>query len=164
MNTQSVSSHSSSYQTTYSTAQSHPLLATDTNHTSNLEELSLDEQLSPLADMDWIEDESNTDYLNDLDPGSSTIDGHDAVFSDPDNLDWLSDMMQIESTQSNHIPTTQSLSFNGTSNADPILAPKTHDVLNIFSMDECELRSSGHLTQAINGSWDRPLGQPSHGL
>lgn len=156
-----MSAHNSGYQTTYNTAQ--PTLKSDdtSNHTSDLNGLSLNDHLSPLDDMDWINTDSNTNYLDDLDPGSSAIDASN-MFEDTGNLDWLSDVIQIESQSAPNSSNNQSLSFSNSSNADPILAPKTHDVLNIFNMDDCDLRGTGHLSPSITGSWDRPLGQPSH--
>lgn len=157
-----LENHNTTSQPTFTSTHE---FVTDNSINTDLDHMALDEPMSSLVDMDWIENDSDNHYLNGL-PDSNT----DHIVDDNCNLDWLSDVMQLDSVHvpssvtmsnsdrlisSNSNPTTSSILSlsidNYPSSGDPVLGPKSHDVLNIFNIDDTDFRHSANMpTTSIN--------------
>lgn len=110
----------------------------------------LEEPFSPLPNMDWMDaDPSDSLDLEGLDeePAPPTFDTNDSnslIFSDDNgSLDWLSDVMQLDSDPST---STQTHRYDNiicdNNSSDPVLAckPQPPDVMSIFHMEESDFR------------------------
>ena len=113
---------------------------------NNQAELEPQEALSPLPSMDWM-DEDHSDSLDleglDEDPRPPLDTTNGLMFNDDNaSLDWLSDIMQLDSDPN---PSIQQQHFinsreNECSTSDPILTPQPQDVMSIFHLDDTEFR------------------------
>lgn len=140
-------------------SSSHP----QNNGTSlpSADDLDLQEPFSPLVDMDWMDSDPNNQYLEGL--GGETdrpaVNDSGFIYSGSTGLDWLSDVMHLDSVPSkntssfNHANSSDSMN----SSSDPLLSPKPPDVMNIFEIDETNFRATPDTGSDIN--WDKLIGQ-----
>jgi len=113
-------------------------------------DLHLHQPLSPLVNMDWMDsDPSQSTYLDNIPDSQQDM--------EQSNLDWLSNVMQLQEQQ-NNLCDDSTLTLNAHFSGDPVLTPKPQDVLKIFDMEESDFKTPEH-GSGIN--WDTLMGQAS---
>jgi len=107
--------------------------------------LDLHDSLSPFLDMEWADSDQTDSYLDLHDRPQTSLDSNDNEFRYDNNLDWLSDVISMDSMTPNDKNVQPSYNYtldDMSSLSDPILTPKPNDMLNIFEIDDCDYRTT----------------------
>lgn len=152
---------SSSTATTTSCFSGNILPTTSHGVDTTSSDLDLAEPFSPLVGMEWMDHDTSNEYLDGLGNSEMTsTDNTDSDFMNSESLDWLSDVMHLDSTKAGQ-PFNNHISHDSIhSTSDPLLTPRPPDVMSIFEMDEVDFRTNHD--SGIN--WDKLIGQNWKGI
>lgn len=134
------------------------------NSADSTSDVNIQEPLSPFGSMEWIDSNSNSHYLEDIDNhGRPPLDaGVNGFMYNGDDLGWLSDAMHMDGPPKSTHSYDNINSSSGTLSSDPVLSPKPPDLMNIFDLDESDFRVATESSSDLN--WDKLISQTSHHL